>query len=339
MAALAGGDDHLGWYQLDHRKYLLYSGTFLFGMDVLIYPIDLLKTRQQFDLSKDASERSIYRLFKQVWHGEGIRGLYRGVAVMSVGSVPGSLTYFGCYEYSKAWLETKLHQQRGSNQPRPSDVWLINLAAGFVGDAASLVLHTPADVISQRLMVATHSRAVDTHAPTPRSVEVHGVVRSILHQEGARGFYRGFWASLATYAPSSAIWFATYEATKEAIYRRLNTHPASETHESTHGLKTAVHLVSGACAGLASVIVTNPLDVAKTRLQTMDMANPHDAKLLRKGFWYILYWTTRQEGLSGLYRGFQPRLWFAVIGSAMTFAGYEAAKQLALKEPSTVEES
>ena len=95
------------------------------------------------------------------------------------------------------------------------------------------------------------------------------------------GFYRGFWASLVTYAPSSAIWFATYEATKGAIYRQLNTRPGTLPESNSRRLQTGVHLLSGACAGLASVLITNPLDVAKTRLQTMDIANPHDAKLLR----------------------------------------------------------
>jgi hypothetical protein len=183
----AGDDDHLGWNQMDHRKYLLYSGTFLFGLDLAMYPIDLLKTRQQFDLSKNTSDRSILRLFQHVWQGEGMRGLYRGVAVTSIGGVPGSLTYFGCYEYTKAWLETRLHHQRGSNMPHAGDVWLVNLVAGFVADATSLILHTPADVISQRLMVATHARDVDIHAQAPRSVEMRGIVRSILHQEGLRG--------------------------------------------------------------------------------------------------------------------------------------------------------
>ena len=50
----------------------------------------------------------------------------------------------------------------------------------------------------------------------------------------------------------------------------------------------------------------------------------------RRGFWYILLWTFRTEGLTGLYRGFMPRLWFSVVGSSLTFAGYELAKQMAL---------
>ena len=187
MTEPVGNDDHLGWDQLDHRKYLLYSGVFLFGLDLVIYPIDLLKTRQQFDLSKNTSERSIYRIFQQVHRAEGVRGLYRGVVAKSVGSVPGSLTYFGCYEFTKAWLETRLHRQRDSDIPRPADVWLVNLAAGFAGDLASLVFSTPADVIGQRLMVATHARAVDVHAQAPRSLDMYGIVRSILYQEGPRG--------------------------------------------------------------------------------------------------------------------------------------------------------
>ena len=52
----------------------------------------------------------------------------------------------------------------------------------------------------------------------------------------------------------------------------------------------------------------------------------------RGGYWKILSWTARNEGLSGLYRGFLPRLWFSVVGSALTLAGYEATKRFALKD-------
>lgn len=36
--------------------------------------------------------------------------------------------------------------------------------------------------------------------------------REILAESGARGLFKGYFASVLTYAPSSAIWWSTYRA-------------------------------------------------------------------------------------------------------------------------------
>ncbi len=50
-----------------------------------------------------------------------------------------------------------------------------------------------------------------------------------------------------------------------------------------------------------------------------------------RGFFYVLSWTAKREGMTGLFRGFFPRLAVAVPGSAFTFVAYEAAKRFAMK--------
>jgi hypothetical protein len=40
------GDD---WETLDRRKFLLYGGGFTIAVDLLLYPLELLKTRVQVE--------------------------------------------------------------------------------------------------------------------------------------------------------------------------------------------------------------------------------------------------------------------------------------------------
>lgn len=42
-----------------------------------------------------------------------------------------------------------------------------------------------------------------------------------------------------------------------------------------------MHLVAGAVAGAAGALVSNPMDVAKTRYQTLDASVEADARQLR----------------------------------------------------------
>jgi hypothetical protein len=67
-----------------------------------------------------------------------------------------------------------------------------------------------------------------------------------------KGFYRGYWAALATYAPFVSIYFATYEHFKKSF-----SNPDAVVAQVICGSSAAV-LASG---------ITNPLDVIKTRVQ------------------------------------------------------------------------
>merc|ERR1711933_396853 len=78
--------------------------------------------------------------------------------------------------------------------------------------------------------------------------------------EGLRGLYRAFFAHQATWAPFNGCYFMIYEQSKawciDAGYADVedNLEPLAQ--------------VSCACAaGIISSVITNPMDVLKTRLQ------------------------------------------------------------------------
>ena len=66
--------------------------------------------------------------------------------------------------------------------------------------------------ISQKLMVQGYSG----HARYKGGIDV---ARKVIKADGIRGLYRGFGLSVMTYAPSSAVWWASYGSSQRIIWR------------------------------------------------------------------------------------------------------------------------
>ena len=139
------------------------------------------------------------------------------------------------------------------------------------GSAASVVGQTvivPFDVISQHVMVlgltanSTHKSpliasplAIDVTGKTKAQV-TRAIISTIYQRDGPRGFYRGYLAALCNYVPSSACWWGFYSAYQEA-FTTLNS-------KLPH---TAVQCGAAVLAGCTTSLITNPLDLIRTRVQ------------------------------------------------------------------------
>ena len=154
------------------------------------------------------------------------------------------------------------------------------------------------------------------------------IVKNILETEGVSGFFRGLYPYLIVYGPGSAIWWMAYEWSKKLLNPVLPSDPqlAGSPNVSDHFKKAMSHLVCGSLAGIASVAVTNPLDVARTRLQLMEFRNQAERQSIMGGFTKVLRDTLRNEGVAGLYKGSRPRILIKIPGSALAFLGYEYLK-------------
>ena len=124
--------------------------------------------------------------------------------------------------------------------------------------------------------------------------------------------------------PYSTVFFTSYETLKKAV--------GGEQSESV-----ALHLSCGAAAGerkelkkkkknsiavgVTAAAITNPLDVAKTRLQTQ-----HESGKRYDGLVGALRTIWKEEGASGLLRGLRPRIMLHSTSSAIVWATYEWMK-------------
>ena len=151
------------------------------------------------------------------------------------------------------------------------------------------------------------------------SSKTAGGLSKIMRDEGIKGLYRGLSPSLFALLPNWAVYFTTYERLKVAIAK----HVRPEWQGSP-----GVHMAAAAGAGAATMLITNPLWVVKTRLQTQNMGikmgrgtNP----ALYKGTADALYRIAKEEGVAGLYSGLGPSL-FGVMHVVIQFPLYEAIK-------------
>lgn len=195
--------------------------------------------------------------------------------------------------------------------PRLDDPQLINVVAGGIAGAATAVFVCPLDVLKTRMQV-------QTVALGDKRPGIRGGLKHILHAEGLPGLYRGLSPTLLALLPNWAVYFTVYERMKEWTAQR--THDGKST--------TGSYIASASVAGLATQIVTNPLWVAKTRLQTQHMQlhwrRQHGP--LYTGAFNTLYRMAREEGLHGLYSGLGPTM-LGVAHVAIQFPLYEYLKQ------------
>lgn len=79
--------------------------------DLLMHSIDTVKTRQQGDPHIPPKYGSLSSAYRKIFRQEGFRrGLYSGVTPAFLGSFPGTIIFFGTYEYSKRhMLATGIH--------------------------------------------------------------------------------------------------------------------------------------------------------------------------------------------------------------------------------------
>ena len=147
-----------------------------------------------------------------------------------------------------------------------------------------------------------------------------GGLSKILRDEGVRGLYRGLTPTLFALLPNWAVYFTVYERLKTAVGNRVP--PERRTGP-------AVHMVAAAGAGAATMMITNPLWVVKTRLQTqtlgLKMGSTRNT-IHYKGTVDALRRIAKEEGLSGLYSGLGPSL-FGVLHVVIQFPMYESLKK------------
>lgn len=186
---LEGCGEDVGWDELDGPTYFLVNSSFVVAQEAMCYPLDLLKTRQQWDRSLDLRNSRTGKLAADVFRHEGVWGFYRGFGVSVACQWPGHMLYFGGYELAKHTLK------RSVNPGNEIQMAAVNLTAGFIADLVALLAFTPGEVVTQRLMIATMRRPLgffnhQTHAPPAprrRPPTAAAVVRAVVQNEGYAG--------------------------------------------------------------------------------------------------------------------------------------------------------
>ena len=129
--------------------------------------------------------------------------------------------------------------------------------AGFLGDLAASVVYVPSEVLKTRLQL--QGRYNNPHFRS--GYNYRGTVdaaRTIVRTEGASALFYGYKATLYRDLPFSALQFMFWEQFQ--AWSRL--------YKQSREIGVPLELLTGAAAGGLAGVLTCPLDVVKTRLQT-----------------------------------------------------------------------
>ncbi|XP_042511514.1 solute carrier family 25 member 44-like [Macadamia integrifolia] len=323
----------IDWQMLDKSKFFFLGAALFSGVSATLYPVVVLKTRQQVSQTQLSSIKTAFAILRH----EGIRGLYRGFGTSLMGTIPARALYMTALEVTKSSVGTATVRL---GFPEPTASAIANAAAGLSAAMAAQLVWTPIDVVSQRLMVQGSIGNPNTPCKYRGGIDAF---RKILNTDGLRGLYRGFGMSILTYAPSNAVWWASYSVAQRLVWGGLGCYlckrddECKETSNNSGGggsfrpdSKTvvAVQGVSAAMAGGVSALITMPLDTIKTRLQVLDgEENGRRPPTVGQTFKNLV----KEGGWAACYRGLGPR-WASMSMSATTMiTTYEFLKRLSAK--------
>lgn len=215
--------------------------------DMLMHSLDTVKTRQQGDPHIPPKYTTLGSSYYKILRQEGVRrGLYGGWLPALLGSFPGTVMFFGTYEFSKR------HMLDYGVQPH-----LAYLTSGFLGDLVASIVYVPSEVLKTRLQLQGRHNNPFFHS----GYNYRGTVdaaRTIYRQEGFAALFHGYKATLFRDLPFSALQFMFYEQAQNW---------ARQWKESRE-IGVQLEFLTGAAAGGLAGAMTCPLDVVKTRLQT-----------------------------------------------------------------------
>ena len=254
-----------------------------------MYPVDVIRTRMQvLSATPAATYTGVLQAFNRISSLEGARTLWRGVASVIMGAGPAHAVYFGTYETVK--------EATGGN--REGHQFASTAFAGASATIAADAFMNPFDVIKQRMqMHGSQHRTVMQCAST------------VYKQEGLRAFYVSYPTTLTMTVPFTAVQFSVYEWAKKVLNPSENYSPLT-------------HVSAGAFSGAVAAAVTNPLDVAKTLLQTRGSST--DAQIRNaSGMFEAFKIIHAREGIKGFARGLSPRVLTFMPSNALCWLSYE----------------
>jgi len=251
-----------------------------------VYPLDMIKTRLQFQRSGGEQQyKGIIDCFRKIVARDGIRGLYRGLPAQLVGITPEKAIKLTINDLVRFKLTDK----------KTGQISILSEAiAGATAGFSQVIVTGPYELVKVRLQ--TQSSA-DAHS------RKGGI--AIIRELGFRGLFTGAGATLLRDVPFSAVYFTLYGNLK-----------AYMKDEKGH-LSPGTLFFCGISAGSISAVFATPMDVIKTRIQAKSVDRKYNG--IRDCFWSVL----KEEGPLAFLKGAIPRILIISPLFGITLCVYE----------------
>lgn len=189
-----------GGGELSLTQKCIAGGLSAFPCTVFLAPSERVKCVLQ--TSTPGQFRGLMDCTRALYQSGGIRSLYRGTALTLLRDIPGSMAWFGTYEFVKKSLMELQHVEE-TKQLSPIAV----LTAGGLAGVASWTIAIPIDVIKTRYQSApdgTYKGMVD-------------VYRTLMRKEGPSALLAGLPAAMIRAFPANAACFLGMEVAREFL--------------------------------------------------------------------------------------------------------------------------
>ncbi|KAK9377453.1 mitochondrial carrier domain-containing protein [Lipomyces chichibuensis] len=247
----------------------------------LTYPLEYHKVRSQLPTA----------LIDKIGRPALTLKLFRGCGTMMLGNGTKTIVRFVTYDF----LSRQIADENGHiSAPR-------SLAAGLLAGFMESTVLVPFEVAKIRQISSLATSPPGTFATFKRIVQLHGPL----------GLLYGFFPTLLRQGAASAVRFTAYNS-----LRQMADGFVTPGDRLSPAWATGLELL----ASYAAVITTMPIDVVKTRMQTLSGREAaHGNNLL------CTYQIFTTEGPRKLFSGMMPRLLRVTISSMVMFSFYEVA--------------
>ncbi|RNF25582.1 mitochondrial carrier protein [Trypanosoma conorhini] len=285
---------------------LVAGGAAGLVVDLVLYPIDTIKTRLQ---SKTG--------FSQAG---GFRGVYKGLSAVAIGSVPGGAAFFVGYDLTKR----ALLEDDAASSPSTLRRLTSQAVAAMAGETSACLTRVPTEMVKQQLQAGHHHNIYlallhITHNVPPDATSV--AAPKGIRWLGLSRLFTGMPIMLLRELPFAVVQMSCYEGLKASLH----------TEERPQYLP-----LCGALSGGTAAFLTTPLDVLKTRIMLGQVGSSKLAPLggiaaVRAAFHELLCEAPRATdkwgGAQRFFRGVVPRVMWISVGGSVFFTTYEAVRR------------
>ncbi|KNC50306.1 thiamine pyrophosphate carrier 1 [Thecamonas trahens ATCC 50062] len=175
------------------------------------YPLDLMRT-----LFATQGEPKVYHTLLESTRirisTDGLLGLYRGLGITLVQTVPYVAIQLTLYE------EVKARAFAHDNFRMP--MWASAAVGASSGALAKFAVY-PLDLVRRRMQVQGLERSAEYGGRLPSYTSSWQCLRATLHLSGVRGLYQGLLPAMLKVIPASIVTFVAYEESIK-LFRRLD---------------------------------------------------------------------------------------------------------------------
>ncbi|KAH9870594.1 hypothetical protein IAQ61_006071 [Plenodomus lingam] len=318
---------------------LIAGAIAAFTVDLLVYPLDTIKTRIQSSnyakvYTNSATGKPNPLLF---------RGVYQGIGSVIIATLPSSGAFFTTYERTKSLFTTLNTTSSSPNGVLP--IALIHAGASSLAELVSCAILTPAEVIKQ------NAQMVDTS--TSNTTASNATIQTLKKfRSNPLALWRGYTALAGRNLPFTAMQFPMFESLKGKIRQWRDERGLTKGGIVESGWITAV---SAGSAGAVAAVITTPIDVVKTRIMLSAgnesppsaSASPSSSSSLketkgglvdalgnmrkqeskaRRSGWAVGKEIVQKKGVKGLWRGGALRAVWTFVGAGLYLGAYESGR-------------